>query len=227
MKLLPEEEERLQIFLAAELARRRRARGLKLNHPEAVALIADEVMEAARDGKSYAEALEVGYSLLGPDDVLDGVPELVDRVHVEALFDEGTAMVSLYSPLGGGAQAAMLPEDAPDEVAINVGRQAVTLEVTNILDRAVQVTSHYHFFEANRGLRFDRAGAYGMRLDVAAGTSVRFEPGERRPVRLVPLAGERIVRGAGGLVDGPLDEPDVRARALAAAEERSYLGAGS
>ncbi|WP_456605998.1 urease subunit beta [Blastococcus sp. SYSU DS0617] len=224
MKLLPEEEERLQLFLAAELARRRRGRGLRLNHPEAVALICDEVMEAARDGRSYAEALEVGSTVLGPDDVLDGVPELLDRVQVEALFDEGTVMVTLYFPLGGGGSRV---EGPTADVEINPGRERVTVEVTNTLDRAVQVTSHYHFFEANRGLRFDRAAAFGMRLDVAAGTAVRFEPGDRRPVDLVPLAGNRVVRGISGLVEGPLDDEDVRRRALAAAERAGYLGVGS
>ena len=224
MKLLPEEEERLQLFLAAELARRRRARGLRLNHPEALALICDEIMEAARDGRSYAEVLEIGGTVLGPDDVLDGVPALLDRVQVEALFDEGTVMVTLYFPLGGGGSAVTGPTD---DVLINPGRERVTVEVTNTLDRAVQVTSHYHFFEANRGLRFDRAAAFGMRLDVAAGTAVRFEPGDRRPVQLVPMAGNRVVRGIAGLVEGALDDPDVRSRALAAAERAGYLGVTS
>ncbi|SDE71212.1 urease subunit gamma/beta [Blastococcus fimeti] len=224
MKLLPEEEERLQLFLAAELARRRRARGLRLNQPEALALICDEIMEAARDGRSYAEALEIGGTVLGPDDVLDGVPALLDRIQVEALFDEGTVMVTLYHPLGGGDS----PVEGPtDDVLINPGRERVTVEVTNTLDRAVQVTSHYHFFEANRGLRFDRAAAFGMRLDVAAGTAVRFEPGDRRPVQLVPMAGNRVVRGIAGLVEGALDDPEVRTRALAAAERAGYLGVTS
>jgi urease subunit gamma/beta len=224
MKLLPEEEERLQLFLAAELARRRRARGLKLNHPEAVALIADEMMEAARDGKSHGEVADVGYAVLSADDVLPGVPELIDRIQVEPLFDEGTTMVSLYDPLGRHPAA----DDGPqDDVVINAGRQVLTIEVTNTLDRAVQVTSHYHFFEANRGLDFDRAAAYGRRLDVAAGTAVRFEAGERRPVALIPLAGERVVRGTAGLVDGALDDDAVRRRAFAEARRRGYLGVPS
>ncbi len=96
----------------------------------------------------------------------------------------------------------------------NEGRPTVELEVANTLDRAIQITSHYHFFEANRALRFDREAAYGMRLDVPAGFSVRFEPGETRTVRLVPYGGRRVVRGFHGLVDGALDDPDVRARAL-------------
>jgi urease subunit gamma/beta len=224
MKLLPEEEERLQLFLAAELARRRRARGLKLNHPEAVALIADEMMEAARDGRTHSEVVDIGYAVLNADDVLPGVPELIDRIQVEPLFDEGTAMVSLYDPLGRSPRE----DDGPqDDVVINAGREAVTIEVTNTLDRAVQVTSHYHFFEANRGLDFDRAAAYGRRLDVAAGTAVRFEAGERRSVALIPLAGERVVRGAAGLVDGALDDDAVRSRAFDEARRRGYLGVPS
>jgi len=220
MRLLPEEEERLQIFLCAELARRRRARGLKLNAPEAVALICDEVMEAARDGRGYDEVCELGHHVLSPEDLLDGVPELVDLVQVEALFEEGTLMVSLHFPVGGPpAPAGATPED---DVLVNADRTALVLPVLNSLDRAVQVTSHYHFFEVTRGLVFDRKQAYGRRLDVAAGTSVRFEPGERRSVPLIPLGGTREVYGHAGLVDGPLDDHDVRERALAEAARRGY-----
>ena len=100
MRLTPKEQERLTVFLAAELARRRRARGLRLNHPEAVALIADEVLEKARDGASYGEAVAHGYSVLGPGDVLDGVAALAGRVEVEPLFDDGTRLVVLYDPIG-------------------------------------------------------------------------------------------------------------------------------
>jgi urease subunit gamma/beta len=99
VKLTPLEKERLWLFLAAELARKRRASGLRLNHPEAVALICDEVIEAARAGKSYDEARAAGYAALGEDDVLDGVADLVDRVQVEGLFDDGTQLVTLYFPV--------------------------------------------------------------------------------------------------------------------------------
>jgi urease subunit gamma/beta len=99
VKLTPLEKERLWLFLAAELARKRRASGLKLNHPEAVALICDEVIEAARAGKGYDEARDAGYAALGEDDVLDGVADLVDRVQVEGLFDDGTQLVTLYFPI--------------------------------------------------------------------------------------------------------------------------------
>jgi urease subunit gamma/beta len=99
VKLTPVEKERLWIFLAAELARKRRDAGLKLNHPEAVALISDEVIEAARAGKSYDEALEIGQATLSEADVIDGVADLVDRIQIEGLFEEGTRMITLYFPI--------------------------------------------------------------------------------------------------------------------------------
>jgi urease subunit gamma/beta len=221
MRLLPEEEERLQIFVAAQLARRRRDRGLKLSHPEAVALICDELMEAARDGKSYDEVCDLGYTVLTADDVMEGVPELMDRIHVEPLFDEGTLMVSLYFPLGSGSgrDDAMSPGS---DVTINEDRDQRPLLVTNMLDRAVQVTSHYHFFEVTRGLVFDRERAYGMRLDIAAGTSVRFEPGESLTVPLIGIGGRRKVYGHAGLVNGALDDEAVRRQAFAEASRRGY-----
>jgi urease subunit gamma/beta len=105
VKLTPVEQERLWIFLAAELARKRRAGGLKLNHPEAVALISDEVIEAARAGKSYDEARDIGYAALSEDDVLDGVADLVDRIQVEGLFEDGTQLVTLHFPIRNRAGA--------------------------------------------------------------------------------------------------------------------------
>jgi urease subunit gamma/beta len=227
MRLFPEEEERLTIFLAAQLARRRRERGLKLSHPEAVALICDEILEAARDGKSYDEVCDLGYRVLTADDVMEGVPELTDRIHVEALFDEGTVMVSLYSPLGMGRAQMAAAGVAAAGVAVNEGRELTTLPVTNTLDRAVQVTSHYHFFEVTRGLLFDREKAYGLRLDIAAGTSVRFEPGETLSVPLIPIGGRREIYGHAGLVNGPLDDEKVRQRALEEAERRGYRTVGA
>jgi urease beta subunit len=103
-----------------------------------------------------------------------------------------------------------------DPVEINAGRRTVRLEVTNRGDRPVQVGSHCHFFETNRQLAFDRPAAYGRRLNVAAGTAVRFEPGDTREVELVDLGGRREVLGLNGLVNGALDDPEVRRRALEA-----------
>jgi len=91
------------------------------------------------------------------------------------------------------------------DVELNVGRETRLVDVANTGDRPIQIGSHFHFFEVNRALSFDRQAAYGFRLDIPAGTAVRFEPGERREVHLVALAGRRIVRGLNNGVNGPLD----------------------
>jgi urease beta subunit len=96
---------------------------------------------------------------------------------------------------------------ADGDIELNAGRQPVKVRVENTGDRPIQVGSHTHFFEVNRALRFDRGAAYGRRLDIAAGTSLRFEPGEARDVALIPLAGRRVAFGMSGLVNGPLDPP--------------------
>lgn len=108
------------------------------------------------------------------------------------------------------------------EVELNAGRETVPLTVANIGDRPIQVGSHFHFFETNKALRFDRESAYGTRLAIPAGTSVRFEPGDEREVDLVPIGGRRVIRGFNGLVEGPLDDPEVRDAALRTARERGF-----
>ena len=110
-----------------------------------------------------------------------------------------------------------------DIVAFN-GRQSVELIVANTGDRPIQVGSHCHFFEANRALRFDREKAYGFRLQVPAGTAVRFEPGEDKRVTLVSIGGNRVAYGINGLVNGRLDDPIVKAQALSAAKEQGFIG---
>jgi urease subunit gamma/beta len=219
MRLLPSEESRLLLFLAAELARKRRARGLALTQAEAVALIADEVCEAARDGRSYAEVEAFGYTVLGVDDVLEGVADAVPRVEVEPLFTDGHRLVVLHDPIR--REAPLVPEPvAPEWV-----EKGVALEVRNEGPVPVGVTSHFHLFEVNRVLHFDRAAAWGLRLAIAAGAKVVFVPGETLTVQLVRIAGARVVRGHGGLVDGPLDEEGALDAALALARMRGYRGA--
>jgi urease subunit gamma/beta len=218
MRLLPREQERLLLFLAAELARKRRARGLALNQAEAAAIIADTVCEAARDGVSYAQAEAAGYAALGEADVLDGVAALVTHVEVEALFGDGSRLIVLHDPLvrDGPPEPRELEPEWMD---------GAPLSVVNRGDVLVGVTSHFHFFEVNRSLEFDRAAAWGMRLAVAAGTKVFFEPGVPRQVALARIGGARIVRGHAGLADGPLDAPGALEQALALARERGYRGA--
>lgn len=211
MHLTPRELDRLTIFSAAELARRRRSRGRRLNVPEAIAVISDEVLEAAWDGASLAEVIERGRSALGPGDVMDGVREVVRHLEIEALFPSGTALVALDDPVGTPppAERATAPgaiRTPAGAITVNPGRATVELDVTNTGQETVFVSSHYHFFECNAALTFDRSQALGMRLDIPAGTAARWDPGERHRVRLVALAGRGVAYGFRGLIQGPTRE---------------------
>jgi urease subunit gamma/beta len=228
MRLTPTDRDRLLIFTAAELARARRARGLRLNVPEATALIADTVCEAARDGLRLMEAAARGASVLAEADVLPGVPDIVREVKVEAVFEDGTRMVVVRNPFGEGAG---LGADAPGAI-LAAHRESLSppglvhLTVTNTSDVPVSITSHFHFFEVNPRLHFDRVAAYGMRLAIPAGAAHRFEPGVPTDAPLVPISGARIAIGFAGLVDGPLDAPGAKEAALGRAAALGYLGAG-
>ena len=239
MHLAPRERDKLLLAQVGMLAQRRLARGLRLNQPEAVGLIAFVILELIRDGKhSVAELMAVGRRLLGRRQVQPGVAELVGAVQVEGTFPDGTKLVTIHHPvadtdgdlalalhgsflpvpdlavfgtLEGPVPGAVMP--AAGELTLNAGREAVTLTVTNLGDRPIQVGSHYHFIETNPYLRFDRAKAYGLRLDIPAGTAVRFEPGESKTVQLVPIAGHRVIRGGNALADGPVS-PAGLARAM-------------
>ncbi|OZC46430.1 urease subunit beta [Rhodococcus sp. RS1C4] len=209
MRLTPHEQDRLLLSYAAELARRRRSRGRLLNHPEAVALITDHLLEGARDGKSVAELMASGREVLSADDVISGVPELLPEVQVEATFPDGTKLITVHEPIspkrGDGhlIPGEVLTEDGVIE--LNEGADLVTLEVVNTGDRPVQVGSHVHFPQANEALSYDRALAHGRRLDIPAGTAVRFEPGITVTVSLVPLGGSREVYGLSSNPPGKLD----------------------
>jgi urease subunit gamma/beta len=229
MHLSPKEIDRLHLFLAAELARRRRDRRLKLNYPEACALISDEVCEGARDGKSVAELMGFGASILTTDDVLPGVGKLISVLQVEAMFPDGQKLVTIHEPIGPGKEPVDGVEPgeyllAEGDVVLNEGRRSVALTVRNLGDRPIQVGSHYHFFEVNDALEFDRAQAFGMRLDIAAGTAVRFEPGDEHEVELVELGGERRVHGLNALTEGLVGEKELDA-ALDRARAGEFRGA--
>jgi urease subunit gamma/beta len=224
MRLTPSERDRLLIFQAAELARRRRARGVLLNVPEATALIADAVIEAARDGARLADALMAGATAVHGDQVLPGVADVVTEVWVEAVFDDGTRLVVVRDPIAhdpSGVGEVLVNPDTTEEVA-----DVVEISVTNTGDVPISVTSHFHFFEANPRLRFNRAAGYGRHLAIAAGANVRFDPGIATDVQLTPYRGQRVVIGFAGLVDGPLDEPGALEAALGLARERGYLDTG-
>jgi urease subunit gamma/beta len=227
VRLTPTERDRLLIFTTAELARARQRRGLRLNVPEATAIIADTVCEAARDGRRLMEAAAAGASILTVDDVLPGVADIVTEVKVEATFDDGTRLVVVRDPFGQDVSAG---DDAHGAVMVaDVAPAAidglVEVTVTNAADVPISITSHFHFFEVNQRLRFDRAAAYGMRLAIPAGAATRFAPGDTTTAVLRPIGGARIAIGFAGLVDGPLDAPGVREAAIARAAALGYLGA--
>ena len=237
MHLTPREIDKLMLHQAGVLAQKRLARGLRLNYVEAVALIATQLLEFIRDGRSVAELMDLGRRILGRADVLDGVAEMIDEVQVEGTFPDGTKLVTVHHPIvaehgdralalygsflaletpaeaGVGGPAASPLDGAPGEVIVarrrdraqrRAGRRS-TLQVANRGDRPIQVGSHYHFVETNRALVFDRRAAYGMRLDIPAGTAVRFEPGETKTVTLVAIAGARVIRGGNGVGERPGD----------------------
>jgi urease subunit gamma/beta len=212
--LTPRELDKLVLHGAGSVAQKRLARGLRLSYPEAVALIATVLLERIRDGAGVAELMDEGRRLLGRAEVMPGVPELVGEVQVEGTFRDGTKLVTVHSPIAsergdlelalygsflpvpdralfGDALAGPVPgavETAPEPIEINAGRRTASVAVVHRGDRPIQVGSHYPFAEVNRALEFDRAVAAGMRLDIPAGTAVRFEPGVERSVDLVATA---------------------------------------
>jgi urease subunit gamma/beta len=217
VRLTPWEEERLLIFAAAELARRHRAAGIALNAPEVVALICDAMLEVARAGGTYAEVEAAGMAAVSPDEVIDGVRELVDDVRLEVLLEDGARLVVLVDPLGRGAA---LGADGPGAVKsghVHEGgdaepgeathplaheRDAIELDVRSTSSRPIRISSHFPFERVNRRLEFDREAAAGHRLDVSAGSSVRWAPGETKRVRLVRYGGTGGDRGDRGDRDG-------------------------
>lgn len=196
MHLTPREQERLTIFTVAELARRRRGRGRRLNAPEAIALICDEVIEAAWDGAGLDEVIAAGRSVLGPDDVLDGVPGLVPHIQVEAMFPNGTALVAIDDPIPAqdGVDTPGAVRTRGEPIEINAGRAHRELSVRNTGDTTVYVSSHFPLAEVNDVLELDRDAARGMRLDIPAGTALAFPPGEERGVRLVTAGPQEAAR---------------------------------
>ena len=208
MDLSPREKDKLLIFVAALLAEQRRARGVKLNYPETVALITDFVIEGARDGTSVAQLMSDGAHILTAEQVMDGVPEMIPEVQVEATFPDGTKLVTVHDPIRRTMSTIKPGEiNALDgDITLNAGAKAILLKVANKGDRPIQVGSHYHFYETNEALDFDRERARGFRLDIPAGTAVRFEPGQSRNITLVPFAGKRVVYGLNQAVMNTLDE---------------------
>ena len=225
MRLTPKETDKLMLHLAGTLAKERKDRGLKLNYPEAIAYISSELLELARDGHSVTELMSMGAKMLTSEDVMDGVPEMIHEIQLEATFPDGTKLVTVHQPItGNGAvkPGEILTEEG--EIELNAGKDKAQITVTNTADRPIQVGSHFHFFEVNKALEFNRNLAYGMRLDIPAGTAVRFEPGESKRVELVEIGGTRDGYGLNGLVEGSMDEEEIKEKALKKAAELGFKG---
>jgi urease subunit gamma/beta len=247
MHLSPREIDKLLLHNAGFLAQKRLARGVRLNHPEAVALIAAQLLEFIRDGRRVAELMDLGRQFLGRNQVMAGVPEMITEVQVEGTFPDGTKLVTVHHPIASengnlalalrgsflpAPELSLFSQEPPGvapgayeikegDLELNADRESISLSVTNLGDRPVQVGSHYHFIETNAQLRFDRARAYGKRLDIPAGTAVRFEPGESKTVRLVSIAGKQVIRGGNNLADGPLSPENLKT-ALARAQAGGF-----
>lgn len=208
MELTPREKDKLLLFTAALLAERRKNKGLKLNYPEAVAFISAEIMEGAREGRTVADLMDYGRTLLSGDDVMDGVAEMIHDVQVEATFPDGTKLVTVHEPIVTDKAASLLAGEViteEGEIELNAGRESVEVEVANTGDRPIQIGSHYHFFETNSALQFEREKTRGFRLDIAAGTAVRFEPGQSRSVTLVKYAGDQLIYGFNAQIMGEVE----------------------
>ncbi|KAF7727710.1 hypothetical protein EC973_007266 [Apophysomyces ossiformis] len=235
MRLIPREIDKLLLHQVGYLAQKRLARGVKLNHTEATALIASQILEFMRDGiYTVAQLMDLGKQMLGRRHVMPEALTTVAEVQIEGTFPDGTYLVTIHDPIcteDGNLELALYgsflpipdpgrfepsPEtralDAPGAIIpqsgvieLNQGRKRMALTVTNQGDRPIQVGSHFHFIEANAALRFNRALAYGMRLDIPAGSAVRFEPGDFKTVTLVEIGGNKVISGGNGLASGPVD----------------------
>ena len=217
MDLTPREKDKLIIFTAALLAHQRKDRGVKLNYPESIAYISSAILEGARDGKSVAELMSYGRQLLTTDDVMQGVDSMISDIQVEATFPDGTKLVTIHNPIQPIEEVidndqeldeVLIPGEVliniSDEIEINLKRNRIRILVANHGDRPIQVGSHYHFYEANVALSFDREKTKGFRLNIPSGTAVRFEPGQERKVELVEYDGEKVVYGFNAKVMGKL-----------------------
>lgn len=225
MRLTPRETEKLSLHFAGILAKNRLESGIRLNYPEAIAYISMKLLECARAGKTVAELMEAGRHFLSAEDVMDGVAEMIHEVQVEATFPDGTKLVTVHDPIPSTGK--LIPGEIITEkgfIELNANKRTTQMDVVNTSDRPVQIGSHFHFFEVNKKLIFDRELSYGMRLDIPAGTAVRFEPGETKSVTLVEIGGSREGYGLNGLVEGKMDDKDVKQAAFEKARAKGFMG---
>ncbi|WP_185877994.1 urease subunit gamma [Blattabacterium cuenoti] len=200
MHLTSYEKEKILLYMAGELAKSRLKRGLRLNYPESLALITHYIMEGARDGKTVRDLMIEASNILDDNQVMDGVPELLDNVQVEATFPDGTKLVTIHHPIKKKTKlkSNLIPGEynlLKEKINILPNRNRITRMVTNIGNKPIQIGSHFHFYETNSFLLFERKGTIGYRLDVLSGRSIRFEPGETKEIDLVEIGGSKKIFG--------------------------------
>ncbi|UJR28719.1 hypothetical protein I4U23_009948 [Adineta vaga] len=241
MRLTEREFENLKISYAGLLAQKRLARGVRLNYPEAVALISSQCLEIIRDGKStLTDIQQKAKKMLGKNMVLNGVPQMIKEINLEATFPDGVKIVMIRNPIctdmgdleiafygsflplpstdlfqkGNDAESGPHPGEIflkdTQPIILNADRDSIFITVTNESSELISVGSHYHFVETNRHLAFDRTLAYGMRLNIPAGDILTFNPGEQKEVPLIPIGGQRIIHGGNGLFDGPVNDENLK-----------------
>ena len=182
-----------------------------------------KVMEKARGGVLASQLMQYGTKLLTADDVMDGVPEMIHEIQVEATMPDGTKLVTVHDPIKGNGKLCPGEFIVDDGVIkLNEGFENIEMIVYNTGDRPVQIGSHFHFFEVNKSLMFDRKLSYGKRLDIPAGTAVHFEPGEKKTVNLIEIGGNRQGFGLNGLVNGSFDDEDVKQKAYSKAKDLGF-----
>lgn len=208
MQLNATELERLTLLTTAEMARRNRSQGKRLTQAEAVALISDEVLSAARKGAPHADLVEYGRSLLTTDDVEPGVEYLIPFVCLESSLTEDGKRVTVPDPIRPGRGSRTRPETAAAREQATDERERIALDVLNASDRVIHVRSHTHFYEVHHALKFDRQASVGMQLDRPAGFSMRFEPGEITRVTLVRNGMKPAAGNAGELSASHLTKSD-------------------
>ncbi len=231
MRLTPRDIEKLMLHQAGFVAQKRYARGLKLNYPETIALISTQILELIREGYEVAELMNIGKQIIGLDDVLEGVEEMIHEIQIEGTFPDGTKLVTVHHPIcqkninnglalyGSGLTKSneIITVDnvsnthpgsyevLDEYIELNKGRKTIQISVVNKGDRPIQVGSHYPFAETNQALIFDRAITLKYRLNIPAGTAVRFEPGEEKEIELVEMAGELKVYGGNNFINGAIE----------------------
>ncbi|NIJ45962.1 urease subunit gamma/beta [Wenyingzhuangia heitensis] len=232
MHLSPKEIDKLMLHNAGVLAQKRYARGILLNYPETIALISTQLLEFIREGVSVVELMDRGKKIIGCDEVMPGIEKMIHDVQIEGTFPDGTKLVTVHEPVcdvnlnndwalyGSGLQKTKTKisidnvmdsnpgamEIGEGVILLNENRKTIDLDVTNIGDRPIQVGSHYNFIDVNIGLKFNREASIGYRLNIPAGTAIRFEPGETKNVELVEVSGSKIIYGGNNFVNGCVDD---------------------